>query len=84
MSVLASVLLASSLNTEIMVGGWSHHFSGSDVNESHEVVGLCVNNWCGGRYKNSYDNVDVFAYKRIKLYSGVVDVGFNVGVMEGV
>lgn len=82
---VATTPVAEEPDVSLLLGGWSYHQDRSyNFNESHDVIGVCYNNFCLSRYKNSFDNVGMLAYYQHALYNyKEVGLGLRAGIMGG-
>ena len=86
--LIASALICASLNAGadsffVHVGAWSQHFSGSDYNESHNLLAAEHQGYIAGYFKNSYGEDSGFIAKRFVRDYGHWQAGVTVGAVHG-
>lgn len=68
----------------VYVGGFSHHFTDGDYNETHDYFGLRVNGYAAGTFNNSY-NQRTFVlskyFKALELHD--FELGAQLGATYG-
>lgn len=83
-AVVLCLVSSISVKADVFLGGWSHHLSTPDLNETHNLVAIEHNGWIGGYFKNSYNDDSGFAGKMLTVSeSKNYEVGVALGVVYG-
>lgn len=68
----------------VYVGGFSHHFSDGDHNETHDYFGLRVDGYTVGTFNNSYNQRTYLATYYVKaLEWNYIELGTQLGITYG-